>query len=80
MGFILYRSNSLKSYFSFCINSKRHFQGYNYVSQTIYFKEFLQNCESIRKYISSSDIPNDFVENAYNYFLHVCLLRCCCCY
>lgn len=45
-------------------------EGYNHASQTIYFKVFLENCQAIREYISSTDIPNDFVENAYGYLLH----------
>jgi hypothetical protein len=48
------------------------FQGYNHVSQTVYYEEFRQNCQMIRQYISSTDIPIDFVPNAYGYLLHVC--------
>ncbi len=50
------------------------FKGYNHVSQTIYYEEFLKNSQLIRQYISSTDIPIDFVQNAYGYLLHVCLI------
>ncbi len=47
-------------------------QGYNHVSQTVYYDEFQQNCQLIRQYISSINIPSDFIPNAYGYLLHVC--------
>lgn len=48
-----------------------NFQGYEYVCQTVYYEEFLKNCQMIREYISSTDIPPDFIPNAYGYLLHV---------
>lgn len=47
------------------------FQGYDHVSQTIYYEEFEKNCQLIRQYVSLKDIPSDFIPNAYAYLLHV---------
>ncbi|CAF2492646.1 unnamed protein product [Rotaria sp. Silwood2] len=50
-------------------------EGYNHVNQTVYYEEFLKNCQLIRQYISSTDIPIDFVQNAYGYLLHALFCR-----
>ncbi|CAM4858651.1 unnamed protein product [Rotaria socialis] len=50
-------------------------EGYNHVSQTVYYEEFLRNCQTIRQYILSADIPSDFVQNAYGYLLHAIFCR-----
>ena len=47
------------------------FQGYHHVSQTIYYEEFEKNCQLIRQYVSSKEVPSDFIPNAYAYLLHV---------
>ncbi|UJR25380.1 hypothetical protein I4U23_006728 [Adineta vaga] len=50
-------------------------EGYNYVSQTIYYDEFTKNTQLIRQYISSTDIPQDYIPNAYGYLLHAIFCR-----
>ena len=49
----------------------RIFQGYEHVRQTTYYDEFLEHTQRTRQYISSADIPMDFLPNAYGYMLHV---------
>ncbi|CAF0784017.1 unnamed protein product [Adineta steineri] len=50
-------------------------EGYNHVNQTVYYDEFLKNCQMIRQHISSTDIPVDFIPNAYSYLLHAIFCR-----
>ena len=66
----LYSSEVWKS-IGMILRHYENFQGYHHARQTIYYEEFEKNCQLIRKYISSKDIPIDFIPNAYAYLLHV---------
>lgn len=70
MGFVFQWSNEIHSTndLDFC---RLDFQGYHRVVQTVYYEEFEKNCQLIRQYVSSKEVPSDFIPNAYAYILHV---------